>query len=150
MENQGQFSKTQREDFFNSFIWTLLQTENHGPDGEEQPLAVEHDVEDISQQVLEGLKQQCNAFIDQNTETLGRVGKEGYSLSQAGHDFCLSRNGHGAGFFDRDLEEDGDRLQDAAEQMGSCEAYLGDDGKIYVLGLERYGQQEKPRNPGMR
>lgn len=50
----------------------------------------------------------------------------------AGHNFWLSRNGHGAGFFDRDAGEVGERLQEAARGWGECSLYVGDDGKIYV------------------
>lgn len=50
----------------------------------------------------------------------------------AGHDFFLSRNGHGAGFFDRGLGDLGDRLQKAAHKFGNSNPYVGDDGKIYV------------------
>ncbi len=40
------------------------------------------------------------------------------SAEQAGHDFWLSRNGHGAGFFDRGWGALGDALQDIAQGFG--------------------------------
>lgn len=43
---------------------------------------------------------------------------------QAGHDFALSRNGHGAGFFDRGLGDKGTRLQDAARVYGESSAWF--------------------------
>jgi len=43
------------------------------------------------------------------------------------HNFCLSRNRHGAGFFD----EWNDTLQKLANDMKEVEVYLGDDNKIY-------------------
>lgn len=45
----------------------------------------------------------------------------------AGHDFALSRNGHGAGFFDRGMGELGDRLQDAARVYGASDAWTTDE-----------------------
>lgn len=52
--------------------------------------------------------------------------------AQAGHDFWLTRNGHGAGFWDGDWSEDyADDLAKAAESYGSFDIYLGDDGNIY-------------------
>jgi hypothetical protein len=54
---------------------------------------------------------------------------------QAGHDFSLSRNGHGAGYFDRGLGDLGDRLQDAARVYGESHAtYDADaDGSCVTL-----------------
>ena len=47
------------------------------------------------------------------------------------YDYLLTRNGHGAGFWDRGLDELGDKLSDTAEIHGSVYAYAGDDGLIY-------------------
>jgi hypothetical protein len=53
---------------------------------------------------------------------------ETYSASDLGHNFWLSRNGHGAGFFD----DDNDKLQEIAKSFGEVYCYCGDeDGKIY-------------------
>lgn len=52
----------------------------------------------------------------------------------AGHDFWLTRNGHGAGFWDRselDKPTQG-RLTKAAHAFGNSDLYVGDDGRIYV------------------
>ena len=52
--------------------------------------------------------------------------------AQAGHDFWLTRNRHGAGFWDRGLGERGQRLTDAAHVYGESYLSIGDDGKVYV------------------
>lgn len=52
--------------------------------------------------------------------------------AMAGHDFWLTRNGHGAGFWDGDWPEVGARLDEIAKHFGGVEPYLGDDGKIYL------------------
>jgi hypothetical protein len=52
---------------------------------------------------------------------------------QAGHDFWLTRNGHGAGFWDGDYPDDiGKTLTDASNPYGDVNLYLGDDGLIYA------------------
>jgi hypothetical protein len=69
--------------------------------------------------------------------------------SRAGHDFWLTRNGHGAGFWDGDwdsplpegcpLVDDcdkpydsvGDYLTDMSRPYGEVNLCVGDDGKIY-------------------
>lgn len=50
---------------------------------------------------------------------------------QMGVDLWLTRNGHGAGFWDRGLGELGDKLTDLAHSMGGHESYEGDDHMIY-------------------
>ena len=49
----------------------------------------------------------------------GGRGEEWSSAELAGHDFALTRNGHGAGFWDRGLGEMGDMLTDEAKAYGS-------------------------------
>ena len=52
-------------------------------------------------------------------------------MAQAGHDFALTRNGHGAGFWDGDWPVYGDLLTKASESFGEIDPYAGDDGLIY-------------------
>ena len=51
---------------------------------------------------------------------------------QAGHDFWLTRNGHGAGFWDGDWPKYGNMLDKGAKCYGEFQTYQGDDGLIYV------------------
>lgn len=55
---------------------------------------------------------------------------------QVGHDFWLTRNGHGAGFWDRFSSglghAFGEHLTHAAKPYGESWIYAGDDGKVYV------------------
>jgi hypothetical protein len=61
----------------------------------------------------------CNSFIIANEELLTEYCNRGYDLSQAGHDFWLTRQGHGAGFWDKGMEELGEQLTAIAEAYGS-------------------------------
>lgn len=63
---------------------------------------------------------------------------EEYDLSQLAHDFWLTRNGHGAGFWDRSYSNDapdgsdlGKAITKIADTFREVDAYVGDDGKIY-------------------
>jgi hypothetical protein len=50
----------------------------------------------------------------------------------AGHDFWLTRCGHGAGFWDGDWEEPAaTKLTEASKEFGNVDLYIGDDGLIY-------------------
>lgn len=76
--------------------------------------------------VLLDLRFQARLFWDAN------VGDVWSEPERAGHDFWLTRNGHGAGFWDGDWPDAvGDRLTKASEAFGSCDLYVGDDGRLY-------------------
>ena len=50
-----------------------------------------------------------------------------------GHDFWLSRNGHGVGFWDlTELGEVGNALSRACTKFQNINLYVGDDGKVYA------------------
>jgi hypothetical protein len=52
---------------------------------------------------------------------------------QAGHDFWLTRNGHGAGFWDGDWPEPyAEMFTEGAKSYGEFQPYLGDDSLIYA------------------
>ena len=48
------------------------------------------------------------------------------------HDFWLTGNRHGAGFWDRGYGADGDTLTEAAHGYGDVDLYVGDDGQIHA------------------
>lgn len=73
---------------------------------------------------------ECRPFDE--IEAVGDNDGAPYTAERAGHDFWLTRNHHGAGFWDRDLGPIGDALTDAAHEYGETEMYRGDDGLIYV------------------
>lgn len=54
----------------------------------------------------------CAAFQAKAAAMLAEAGARGYSASRAGHDFWLTRNHHGAGFWEREeLEDDSDEYE---------------------------------------
>jgi hypothetical protein len=78
-------------------------------------------------------KRDCDDFIAENIKDLMDVTeRSGYDWSRAGHDFWLTRCGHGAGYWDRGLGEVGDRLTAAAEKYGNIDLYIGDDNEIHA------------------
>jgi hypothetical protein len=52
--------------------------------------------------------------------------------SAVGHDFWLTRNGHGAGFWDRNYDKKTETiLMEAVEQFPEVWLYFGDDKKLH-------------------
>ncbi len=52
-------------------------------------------------------------------------------LSQIGHDFWLTRNHHGAGFWDRNLGELGDKLTEISKQFTELNLFEN-NGKVII------------------
>lgn len=85
--------------------------------------------EDIHSDSLERATKDCERFIAENNTDLCSVANE----EQNGHDFWLTRNRHGAGFWDRGYDQEvSDRLTSSAHTFGECYLYVGDDGKLYL------------------
>lgn len=120
--------------FTRSYLETALWSSND--ESNEQggdPLDQNYDLSDLDQKVVDQAIADCADFRKGCAELLEQAyGIRGYSEGKAGHDFWLSRNGHGAGFFDEGQEDCWDQLQDAAEAHGSVDLYVGDDGQIHA------------------
>lgn len=86
--------------------------------------------DDIDPETREELVEELRDFIATNNPVITRLRAEhpDYPIDQFGTDFYLSRNGHGAGFFDRGLGEVGDTLQERARVYG--EQSITADGEI--------------------
>jgi len=97
-----------------------------------------YDTDDIAPEARKAMEKDCEKFIAENETALGDyeeiIGSHPeYSESEkAGHDFWLTRNGHGAGFWDRGIGETGDKLTEASTGFGEVDLYVGDDGKLYT------------------
>lgn len=83
---------------------------------------------DFHPDALAQAERDCEAFQKANAEDL-----EDVDDSQAGHDFWLTRNRHGTGFWDRDLGKVGERLTEAAQLYDEASPYVGDDGELYLV-----------------
>lgn len=98
-------------------------------DDDGEPLDDQYDVSDIAPDTVKQMREDVADFVNANAALLEESGQ---SEEQIGHDFWLTRNGHGAGFWDRGLGEVGDKLTEACDPYGNVDLYVGDDGKIYA------------------
>jgi hypothetical protein len=69
----------------------------------------------------------------------GPTGEDGSSQARmAGHDFWLTRNYHGAGFWDGDWpREEGGVLSACCRVFGPCELEVGDDNMLHVHSTDK-------------
>ena len=91
------------------------------------PLEDNYGPYDIAPDTLRQMLADCVRFRAENAADL----RELDNTEQAGHDFWLTREGYGVGFWDRDLGELGERLSEAASRFGEFSLTIGDDGMIH-------------------
>jgi hypothetical protein len=92
-----------------------------------EPLDCDYSISDIAPESLTSMIEDCADFQASYRDLY----RADWTSEQAGHDFWLTRNHHGAGFWDRGFSA-GKQLTDAAHAYGSCDIYIGDDGKVYA------------------
>ncbi len=91
-----------------------------------RPLADHYTERDLSRDTLGIMIHDCLEFQAAWSDDIQD------DLSRAGHDFFLTRNHHGAGFWDGDWPgEVAERLTMASHAFGEIDLYVGDDGLIY-------------------
>jgi hypothetical protein len=121
--------------YLEAALWS--STDESTPEGGE-PMDANYSIDDIAPEAIDRAVADCLAFqaahgpsIDDAPDA-SRSG-EWDNREMAGHDFWLTRNGHGAGFWDGDWPEPlATVLTDAAHAFGELSPYVGDDGLIYL------------------
>jgi hypothetical protein len=117
------------DEFTEGYITAALWSSN---DDDDNPLDEMYGIDDIAPETLARMSADCAAFQKANASDLAAFQEvTGRPASHAGHDFWLTRCGHGAGFWDRGAGDVGDRLTEAAQAFGDVDLYVGDDGKIW-------------------
>lgn len=77
----------------------------------------------FTRRAIRAAKADCRDFQKtQRAKLLRYVEITGRTMGSAGHDFYLSRNGHGAGFFDRGSDPVFNELQREARAYGTADA----------------------------
>lgn len=120
---QGEDSTFDIEEVLNSYLGTMLWSSGDEYD--------EYSVDDFNVEDKEKSRKDVKFFINEIISNPDAYGESSdYDDSTLGHNLALSRNGHGAGFFD----DNNDILQDIARKMGQVTLEIGDDGQLYIFG----------------
>lgn len=104
-----------------------------------EPLDTQYSALDLAPETRETMEEHCQRFQADNAEWLAHDYRTedgaayGCTIEEsAGHDFWLTRNGHGAGFWDGDwFEPAASIFTEAAHKFEEFTLYIGDDGQIY-------------------
>ncbi len=91
--------------------------------------------DELTDETLAQVEKDCRDFVASNIFDLMACGLDS---SQCGHDFALTRNRHGAGFWDRKhrgSSEDAalDRLTEASHAYGTADFVVNCDGKVEAM-----------------
>lgn len=116
------------EDYLTCALWSSTDIFEGAEDQVNgDPLDKHFDISNINEESKQKAQQDCESFLQQ-------VEAAGLELNEdAGHDFWLTRNGHGAEFWDGDYEKEvGQKLTDIAKSFGEANPYVGDDGQVYI------------------
>jgi hypothetical protein len=119
-------------DFIGGYVAAMLRSSTGDDDA---PLDGLYDADDLSPEAIDRTHAECRAFLYRvgylikEKNFTGRA--DGSIVSRAGHDFWLTRCGHGSGFWDGDWSCD-QPLTKAAQSFGELNPYAGDDGRIYL------------------
>lgn len=120
-------------------------------DDKGNPLDAHYDVGDIADETLRQMRADCDAFYAAMHEHIhcddaplardfeGSIARDfegsiaAREAAMAGHDFWLTRCGHGAGFWDGDWPEPyASTLTEACKSFGNVDLYIDDDDKIHA------------------
>jgi hypothetical protein len=120
------------DEFFKAYVQAALWSSN---DESDEPLDQNYDESDLSDSARTSMREDCEVFLSVNRIDLVEYEsvmprREWSTSAQAGHDFWLTRNHHGTGFWDRGIGALGDRLTRAAQSYPEVHLYVNDDEEI--------------------
>lgn len=117
---------TQIEQMLASYIETALWSST---DDNSEPFDSNYSPDDLAPETVNQMRADCESFAQGQAATIDDL-----DIEQVAHDFWLTRNGHGAGFWDGDYAEPAATVLTAASKgYGEVNLYVGDDGLIYQM-----------------
>lgn len=97
-------------------------------DGDGEPMDRNYSISNYTRSTLVKAIEDCEQFYSKVKDKLTILD----NMGQIGHNFWLTRNHHGAGFWDGDYEKElGKYLTDVSHEFGVIDLYVGDSGKLY-------------------
>ena len=91
-----------------------------------EPLDYSYTIDDFTPEALGAAKKDCEGF-----KKLAGPLLDDLDETQVAHDFWLTRNGHGAGFWDGDYEQSvGEQLTKIANSFGDVYLFVNSDDLI--------------------
>ena|SRR5688572_13245568 len=108
---------------------TIPDTVCYGEDCDKSLSDLNFSIDSLSPDASRDMEADLEGFVKSCLEQRPNV-FDGISPDMIGHDFWLTRNGHGAGFWDRGLGERGDWLTSMAKPFGEAHLYVNANGEV--------------------
>lgn len=123
--------------YIEAALWSSMDADDRGG----EPMDANYSVKDIACEAIDKMTTDCDSFQREAARrgidfgaALAKQLRECSAEEYAGHDFWLTRNHHGCGFWDGDWHEPmATELNKLAHSFGECNLYVGDDGLIYAM-----------------
>ena len=124
------------EKFLRQYLETALwSTNDESDESGGEPFDANYSISDFTQESLRKAKKDCDNFCEYAAKELDELKvKHGADDGQNGHDFWLTRHGHGAGFWDRGYGKVGDEISKKSKSFGEVHIYVGRGGKLHYEG----------------
>lgn len=121
-------------DYFSDVVDGYLEAAlffSYNPDSDQgEPLDEDYSVNDFTDEAVERATADCRKFLEACDPQDIEAAAEQQSYGHIGHDFWLTRNGAGVGFWDGDYEEAlGERLTTIAETFPELHVWPCDEQK---------------------
>jgi hypothetical protein len=131
----GKLDKYYHESFLEAYVKAALYSTNDESDPETggEPMDRNYSWDNFAPKTKQAFKKDCDTFIKMGQRDLVAGLAHGMDAEKAGHDFWLTREGHGAGFWDGDWPEPmGKNLTALSKKFGEANIYV-DGGKVYQM-----------------
>jgi hypothetical protein len=113
-----------------SYIETALWSSNDTYNG--QDVSLDNCEFALSDNAANKMNEDITKFFELISENEELDSHDEVLNGNVAHDFWLTRNRHGAGFWDGDYLETGDTLTQLACSFGECNLYISDNNTIEV------------------
>lgn len=109
------------EELLNVFVESYIETAIwSSTDDDGEPLDKRFNAGHLLDDAWLKIVSQCADFLSRPDVVQLSADWTEEDFKRAGHDFWLTRNGHGAGFWDGDWPNNGKELTEASKQAGEC------------------------------
>lgn len=120
-------------------LWSSNNDDSRIQAGAPENMDDEFDIEDIAESVRDEAKKDVETMLVHAATQFAKTpeARDIWDAEQLGHDFWLTRNRHGAGFWDRvssghPAYDFGQEMTNYAKLCGTVDLYVGDDNKVYA------------------
>jgi hypothetical protein len=134
------------DSYLETALWSSSDWDDMDDSDNPTPFDENYDCSDFSENARTAAYDDCQRFLEaleavdcndgRYCDSLLDCADEVQGYDRIGHDFWLTRNGHGAGFWDGDYGDYGDRICDVLYatfgRYSECTLYVNCDGEIDI------------------